>query len=107
MPVVVFCVDEIAQGDEVAIGENVHVTRPDNFNQLRSLLARLLGHGSQSSVSENNATLPNQYRKKNRMWSNARTVCLISPLWGGHKKYSIARYKFDMRRVRLCCGQFL
>ena len=42
VPVVVFCVDEIAQGDEVAIGENVHVTRPDNFNQLRSLLARLL-----------------------------------------------------------------
>lgn len=42
VPVVVFCVDEIAQGDEVAIGENVHVTRPDNFNQLRSFLARLL-----------------------------------------------------------------
>ena len=42
VPVVVFCVDEIAQGDEIAIGENVHVTRPDNFNQLRDLLARLL-----------------------------------------------------------------
>lgn len=42
VPVVVFCVDEVAEGDEVAIGENVHVTRPDNFNQLRSLLARLL-----------------------------------------------------------------
>jgi two-component system response regulator MprA len=42
VPVVVFCVVEIAEGDEVAIGENVHVTRPDNFNQLRSLLARLL-----------------------------------------------------------------
>ena len=42
IPVVVFCIDEIAQGDEVAIGENVHVTRPDNFDQLRSLLARLL-----------------------------------------------------------------
>ena len=42
VPVVVFCIDEIDQGDEVAIGENVHVTRPDNFNQLRSLLARLL-----------------------------------------------------------------
>ena len=42
VPVVVFCVEEIAQGDEIAIGENVHVTRPDNFNQLRSLLARLL-----------------------------------------------------------------
>jgi CheY-like chemotaxis protein len=44
VPVVVFCVEEVAEGDEVAIGENVHVTRPDNFNQLRSLLARLL-HG--------------------------------------------------------------
>jgi CheY-like chemotaxis protein len=42
VPVVVFCVDEIAQGDEVALGENIHVTRPDNFNQLRGLLARLL-----------------------------------------------------------------
>lgn len=42
VPVVVFCIDEIAQGDEVAIGENVHITRPDNFDQLRSLLARLL-----------------------------------------------------------------
>ena len=42
VPVVVFCVDDIAQGDEIAIGENVHLTRPDNFNQLRSLLARLL-----------------------------------------------------------------
>ena len=42
VPVVVFCVDEIAEGEEVAIGENVHLTRPDNFNQLRSLLARLL-----------------------------------------------------------------
>jgi DNA-binding response OmpR family regulator len=42
VPVVVFCVEEIAEGDEVAIGKNVHVARPDNFNQLRSFLARLL-----------------------------------------------------------------
>ena len=42
VPVVVFCIDDIAEGDEVAIGQNVHVTRPDNFNQLRSLLSRLL-----------------------------------------------------------------
>ncbi len=42
VPVVVFCIEEIAEGDEVAIGQNVHVTRPDNFNQLRSLLSRLL-----------------------------------------------------------------
>jgi two-component system, OmpR family, response regulator MprA len=44
VPVVVFCVEEIGEGDELAIGQNVHVTRPDNFNQLRSLLARLLQH---------------------------------------------------------------
>lgn len=42
VPVVVFCIEEIAEGDEVEIGKNVHVARPDNFNQLRSLLARLL-----------------------------------------------------------------
>jgi two-component system response regulator MprA len=42
VPVVVFCVDEIAEGDEVAIGKNVYVARPDNFNQLRILLARLV-----------------------------------------------------------------
>ena len=42
VPVVVFCIDGISEGGEVEIGENVHLTRPDNFNQLRSLLARLL-----------------------------------------------------------------
>ncbi len=42
VPVVVFCIEEIGEGEEVAIGRNVYVTRPDNFNQLRSLLARLL-----------------------------------------------------------------
>ncbi len=41
VPVVVFC-EGIDEGDEVEIGENVHLTRPDNFNQLRSLIARLL-----------------------------------------------------------------
>jgi hypothetical protein len=39
---VVFCIVEIDEGDEVAIGKNVYLTRPDNFNQLRTLLARLL-----------------------------------------------------------------
>ena len=42
VPVVVFCNEEIGEGEEIAIGHNVHVTRPDNFNQLRSLLTRLL-----------------------------------------------------------------
>ena len=42
VPVVVFCIEGIDEGDEVEIGENVYLTRPDNFNQLRSLIARLL-----------------------------------------------------------------
>jgi CheY-like chemotaxis protein len=42
VPVVVFCIAEIDEGDEVEIGDNVYITRPDNFDQLRSMLARLL-----------------------------------------------------------------
>jgi len=42
IPVVVFCAQDISEGDEVAIGGNVYLTNPDNFNQLRSLIARLL-----------------------------------------------------------------
>jgi CheY-like chemotaxis protein len=39
---VVFWVEDIDEGEEVAVGENVHLMRPDSFNQLRGLLARLL-----------------------------------------------------------------
>jgi DNA-binding response OmpR family regulator len=46
VPVVVLCNEGIAEGDEVEIGDDVHVTRPDNFNQLRSLIARLLNKTS-------------------------------------------------------------
>jgi two-component system response regulator MprA len=42
VPVVIFCIESIDEGDDLAIGENVHISRPDNFNQLRRLLARLL-----------------------------------------------------------------
>ena len=42
VPIVIFCFDEIPEGAEVAIGKNVHIARPDNFNQLRDLLSRLL-----------------------------------------------------------------
>jgi DNA-binding response OmpR family regulator len=42
IPIVVFCFDEIVTGAEVAIGKNVHIAQPDNFNQLRGLLSRLL-----------------------------------------------------------------
>ena len=46
VPVVVFCIQGIGEGDEIAIGQNVHLTRPDNFNQLRRLLTRLLRESS-------------------------------------------------------------
>ncbi len=42
VPVVIFCFDEIPDGAEVAIGKNVHIAQPDNFNQLRGLLSSLL-----------------------------------------------------------------
>lgn len=42
VPIVVFCIEGIGEGDEITIGQNVHLTRPDNFNQLRNLIARLV-----------------------------------------------------------------
>lgn len=42
VPVVVFCIEGLAEGQEVEIEENVYLTRPDNFNQLRRFIARLL-----------------------------------------------------------------
>jgi CheY-like chemotaxis protein len=42
VPVVIFCGDTIAEGTEQLIGPNAYLSRPDNFNQLRSLLRRLL-----------------------------------------------------------------
>ena len=44
--IVVFCIEGLAQGAEVSVGQEVYVTRPDNFNQLRGLLARLLHRSS-------------------------------------------------------------
>jgi CheY-like chemotaxis protein len=40
--IVIFCVPTIPEGAEVELDNNVYVTRPDNFNQLRGLLHRLL-----------------------------------------------------------------
>ncbi|MCM3870482.1 MAG: response regulator [Pyrinomonadaceae bacterium] len=42
VPIVVFCNGEMDEGDEIEIGHNVFLTRPDNFNQLRDLITRLL-----------------------------------------------------------------
>ena len=50
VPVVIFCVEGIAEGYEIAIGQNIHLTLPDNFNQLRGLLSRLLTRPSQPAA---------------------------------------------------------
>ena len=50
VPVVIFCVEGIAEGDEIAIGQNIHLTLPDNFNQLRGLLSRLLTRPNQPAA---------------------------------------------------------
>ncbi len=42
VPVVIFSVETIAEGAEVDIGENTHLVHPDNFDQLRRLVRRLL-----------------------------------------------------------------
>lgn len=42
VPVVVFSVPTIDEGAEIALGRNVYITRPDNFDQLRSLLGRVV-----------------------------------------------------------------
>ena len=42
VPAVLFCIGEVREGDEIDIGRNLYITCPDNFNQLRSLLIRLL-----------------------------------------------------------------
>jgi DNA-binding response OmpR family regulator len=39
---VVFWIEDIDEGEEVEVAGKVFLTRPDSFNQLRGLLARLL-----------------------------------------------------------------
>jgi DNA-binding response OmpR family regulator len=42
VPVVIFCVESVVEGGEVNNGDNVYLIRPDNFNQVRALVRRLL-----------------------------------------------------------------
>jgi CheY-like chemotaxis protein len=42
VPIVVFCIKAVAEGDEVAHENHVYVISPDNFNHLRRFLKHLL-----------------------------------------------------------------
>jgi CheY-like chemotaxis protein len=46
IPIVFFCVTTIPEGAEIEVEKKIYLTRPDNFNQLRGLLRRLLPNGS-------------------------------------------------------------
>ena len=51
VPVVIFCNEGIAEGYEIAIGQNIHLTLPDNFDQLRGLISRILTNFNQTAAS--------------------------------------------------------
>jgi CheY-like chemotaxis protein len=42
IPVVLFCVEALPEGEEAALGRNIFIIHPDNFNQLRAFLQQLL-----------------------------------------------------------------
>ena len=49
VPVVIFCIPTVDEGAEVALGRNIFLTRPDNFDQLRRFLGRVLSGGARTT----------------------------------------------------------
>jgi two-component system response regulator MprA len=49
VPIVLFCIEDVAEGKEFDLGDNTYAVHPDNFNQLRAFIAQLLEHGLPSS----------------------------------------------------------
>jgi DNA-binding response OmpR family regulator len=47
-PIVIFSLETVPEGAEQEIHGNIHVTVPDNFNQLRALLTRVLRGASRT-----------------------------------------------------------
>ena len=72
IPVVIFCVPIIDEGAEVALGNNVYITRPDNFDQLRGFIARLLSPTTPAPVPAP-ATLRIVGRTRSRHSDSTRT----------------------------------
>ena len=42
LPIIIFCVGELKEGCESAVGNNIYLAHPENFNQLRDFIAHLL-----------------------------------------------------------------
>jgi hypothetical protein len=47
-PIVIFSLETVPEGAEQELNGNIHVTVPDNFNQLRALLTRVLRGASRT-----------------------------------------------------------
>ncbi len=60
LPIIIFCVGEIKEGSETAVGDNIYLAHPDNFNQLRDLIASLLLRFPSGARIQNN---PNSIKK--------------------------------------------
>ncbi len=60
VPIIIFCVGEIKEGSETAVGDNIYLAHPDNFNQLRDLIASLLLRFPSRARIQNN---PNSIKK--------------------------------------------
>jgi len=60
LPIIIFCVGEIKEGSETAVGDNIYLAHPDNFNQLRDLIASLLLRFPSGARIQNN---PNSIEK--------------------------------------------
>ncbi len=42
VPIVVFAVTTLEEGAEIKVAPNIYLSHPDNFNQLRKLISRLV-----------------------------------------------------------------
>lgn len=62
LPIIIFCVGEIKEGSETAVGDSIYLAHPDNFNQLRDFISRLLdARKIAPSQSGGNALLNNPH----------------------------------------------
>ncbi len=62
LPIIIFCVGELKEGYEVSVEPNIYLAHPDNFNQLRDFISRLLdARKIAPSQSGGNALLNNPH----------------------------------------------
>ena len=48
LPIVIFCVPTIPEGTEIEVRTNTYLARPNDFNQLRKMLGRLISDDSRT-----------------------------------------------------------